>query len=358
VKNLYAVIMAGGSGTRLWPRSREGQPKQFLDLIGSQTMLQQTFNRLTPLVGAGRVFVVASALHVETIRAQLPSLPRDHIIVEPTGRGTAPCIGLSALYVKRADPAAVMACLPADHYIEQEAAFREVLHAAGEVAQRGALVILGIKPTWAETGYGYIERGEPLPAASRHEVFTVKRFTEKPDAATAAEFIASGRYYWNAGIFVGRAAMFLEALREWMPATYARLSEIEAALGTPQEMATLTRIWPQVEKQTFDYGVMEHAQNVAVVPADVGWNDVGSWATLLDLLRGDGNGNVITGPHLGLDTRRTLVYSRDRLIATVGLEDMIVVDSGDVVLVCPKARAQEVRELVESLKKDGRSEYL
>lgn len=355
---MYALIMAGGVGSRLWPRSRKQTPKQLLNLISEQTMFQEAVARLDPLFKPEQIFVVASADYVPTMQEQVPQLSPQNYVVEPCGHGTAPCIGLAALYLRHLDPDAIMAVLTADHFIEKGEVFRQALFAAGRLAGQGRLVTLGIQPSFPATGYGYILRAEELADVGDVEAYRVKRFTEKPDLATARKFLATGRYYWNSGMFIWRVTDVMAEFRHQMPELYDQLVEIDAAIGTPQEKEVLERVWQDVENQTIDYGIMEGARNVAVIPADIGWSDVGSWATLLDILPGDGEGNVVTGRHLGVDTKRTLVYSPHRLVATVGLEDMIVVDAGDALLVCPRDRAQDVKKIVDELNARGEDTYL
>jgi mannose-1-phosphate guanylyltransferase len=355
---VYALIMAGGVGARLWPRSRKQTPKQLLNLISERTMFQEAVARLDPLFKVGQIFVVAGADYVPTMRDQVPELPPQNYFVEPCGHGTAPCIGLAALYLRRLDPDAIMAVLTADHFIKDGKVFREALGAAGRLAQQGRLVTLGIQPSFPSTGYGYILRAEKLADLGGLEAYGVKRFTEKPDLPTARKFLTTGRYYWNSGMFIWRVTDIMAEFRRQMPELYWQLTQIDAAIGTPQEKEVLERVWQDVENQTIDYGIMEGAQNVAVIPVDIGWSDVGSWATLLDILPGDGDGNVVTGRHLGVDTARTFVYSPHRLVATLGLKDMVVVDTGDVLLVCPKDRAQDVKKIVDELQAQGEDAYL
>ena len=350
--------MAGGVGSRLWPRSRKQTPKQLQNLTSERTMFQEAVARLAPLFKPEQIFVVAGAHYVPTMREQVPDLPAENYIVEPSGHGTAPCIGLAAVYLRRLDPESAMVVLTADHFIEKWAEFRQALAAAVRLAQQGQLITLGIKPSFPSTGYGYICRDERVTDFEDVEAYRVRRFTEKPDLPTARKFLASGRYYWNSGMFIWRVADIMAEFRWQMPVLHEQLTEIGAAVGTPQEKEVLERIWQGVENQTIDYGIMEGARNVAVIPVDIGWSDVGSWATLLDILPGDEKGNVVTGRHLGIDTKRTLVHSPHRLVATVGLEDMIVVDTGDALLVCPKDRAQDVKKLVDMLKAQGEDAYL
>jgi len=355
---LYAVIMAGGVGTRLWPRSRQNMPKQFLDIVAENTMLQETFLRIEPLIPPDRVFVITNGTCAPIVREQIPWLPRDNVLVEPAGRNTAPCIGLAALYLRQLDPEGVMVVLPADHLIREAAHFREVLKVVAEVAQDGHLATMGIQPDSPHTGYGYIQRGDSLRQVGQHGVYKVARFTEKPDEVTAHRFLDSGQYYWNSGMFGWKVSAILEAIKVHLPALHAQLMTIEAALGSQREREVMEEVWQRVEGISIDYGVMERAGNVAVIPMDVGWSDVGSWATVAELLPKDADDNVVVGEHIGIDTTGSLLYSSGRLIATIGLRDIIVVDTGDAVLVCPRARAQEVKDLVDELRGRQRDEYL
>jgi len=350
--------MAGGSGTRLWPASREARPKQLLGLLSERTMLQEACWRIAPLVPDDQIFVMTSEAYTDVVRQQIPQVPAANIVGELEGHGTAPCIGLSALYLKRLDPEAVMAVLTADHHIEKADELRRALGAAAQVAEGSCLVTLGIRPNRPATGYGYIERAEKLAQISGLDVYRVEKFTEKPDLPTAQAFVESGRYYWNSGMFIWRVSAILQEFGKLMPRFYAQLMEIDAALGTTEERAVLERVWPQVENETIDYGIMEHAEDVAVIPVDIGWSDVGDWTALSELLPTDEEGNVVVGQHVGLDTTGCLIHGSRRLVATIGLEDMIVVDTEDALLVCPRERAQEVRDLVKKLKESGREEYL
>jgi len=354
----YALIMAGGIGTRLWPLSRRNRPKQSLKLVGERTMLQYAVGRIAPLFPPEQIFVVTSAEHVEPLAAQAPELPAENFIVEPEGRGTAPAIGLGAIHLRRQDPEAVMAVLTADHFIAEEARFRRALTAAGQMAAEGHLITLGIEPASPSTGYGYIKQGECLGEVCGFKVFRVECFTEKPDLETATRMVESGSYSWNSGMFIWRAERILEEFRRQMPQFYAQLMRVERALGTPAYQATLKRIWPRVAKQTIDYGVMERAEDVVVIPVDIGWSDVGSWGSLLALLPADEEGNILVGPHVGLDTRDTLVFGQGRLIATIGLEGLVIVDTEDALLVCAREREQDVRDIVRRLEESGDTEWL
>lgn len=357
--HLFALIMAGGVGTRLWPLSRESRPKQVLPLIGERSMFQIAVDRLAPLFTPDRVLIVASRNHTQLLRAEATGIPAGNFIVEPMGRGTAPAIALGAIRLRRRDPDAVMAVLTADHHIADEAGFRRCLAAASRVAERGHLVTLGVTPDYPATGYGYIERGEAVESVDNLMAYMVAAFREKPSAAVAERFVADGRHSWNSGMFIWRVDRFLVELSRTMPEFYTQLEEIDRALGTPDEEATLARIWPRVASQTVDYGVMEKARDVAVIPVDIGWSDVGSWSSLLDILPGDEDGNVVVhAEHMSQDSHNNLVYGRDRLVATVGLDDVIIVDTEDAVLVCERNNAEGVKLIVDRLKQGGRKEYL
>jgi len=301
---------------------------------------------------------VTGEAYTDVVRQQIPQVPAANVIGELEGHGTAPCIGLSALYLRRLDPGAVMAVLTADHYIEKADELRRVLGTAAQVVEEGRLVTLGIKPNRPAMGYGYIERAEKLGHVNGHDVYRVEKFTEKPDLTTAQAFVESGRYYWNSGMFIWKVSTILREFEKLMPRFYTQLMDIDAALGTTEERAVLERVWPQVENETIDYGIMEHADDVAVIPVDIDWSDVGDWTALSELLSADEEGNVVVGQHVGLDTTDCLIHGSRRLVTTIGLEGMIVVDTEDALLVCPKERAQEVRDLVKKLRESGREEYL
>jgi mannose-1-phosphate guanylyltransferase len=327
-------------------------------LTGENSLLRETYLRVAPLVEPQQVYVATSASHADQVRAQLPELPAENIIVEPMGKGTAPCVGLAALHMRRRTPDGIMASLHADHVILDPDGFRSALRSAAALAEKGHIATLGITPRWPETGYGYIEAGQALEDAGFAGAYYALRFTEKPDAETAQSFVQSGRFYWNSGIFVWKVARILDEILVLLPELHSALAEIDRAIGAPDEQTVLQRVWPQIHSVTIDVGIMEKARGVAVIPISVGWNDVGSWKAVADVIPGDADGNTIIGEHLGLDTRGTLVVGGKRLIATIGLEDMVIVDTGDVLLVCPKNRAQDVKGLVERLRSQGKKQYL
>lgn len=360
-EQLYAVIMAGGIGSRLWPRSRATSPKQFLDLTGPRTMLQETVDRIQPLIPLERLLVVVGQDHVAAVRAQIPSLPEENVLVEPGPRGTAPCIGLAAVALRQRDPQATMAVFPADHLIMDASAFRRAIAAAARVAQQGYLVTLGITPSHPHTGYGYIQRGHPLGEVAGLPAFEVQRFAEKPDAPTAQAFVESGEYFWNGGIFVWRAASILSEMERLLPRLHMELQTLALNWKAPEFPDILAAAWEQVPRTTIDYGVMEQAQCVAVLPIDVGWDDVGNWANLAGLVDSDENGNARRGAghHLLVETSDTYVYTTaGRLVVLVGVEGFIVIDTPDALLVCRKDHAQGVRDVVDRLEENGLERYL
>ena len=358
----YAVIMAGGGGTRLWPISRKDRPKQLLPLLGEETLFQGTVARLIDLFPPERILVVTVERQAEEMRKQVPEIPPENYLIEPAPRGTASVVGLAAVVLRHRDPEAAMAILPSDHFIRNRDLFHYLLREAFDVARQNALVTLGITPAFPSTAYGYIQQGEPLNANFKYPVYRVKRFKEKPDEKTAQEFLRSRDHSWNSGMFIWRADAILAEIERQMPDLYSALTKIAACWGTPQQDEVLRPLWQNVKVETIDYGVMERAEQVVVLPAGgLGWNDVGSWDTLFDVLFPDMNGNVSTASqHLALETHNSLVYGSngERLIVTIGIDDTVIVDAGDVLLVCKSDQAQKVRDVVEHLKKHRQEKYL
>ena len=351
---LYPVVMAGGSGTRFWPLSRKARPKQFLALATDRPLIVETVKRLEGLATPGRTYVVCGPVHARAVRRLLPRLPAANVLVEPIARNTAPAIGLATLHVQARDPEGVLAVLPSDHHVADVPGFRAVLVRAAEVARSGALVTIGIEPTRPETGYGYIRVGEQLHGGAAR----VKAFVEKPDAPTAAGYLASGGYLWNGGIFVFTARAMLEAIARHMPELAAVLDRIAPTLGTSRYGAALKKWFPTAKAVSIDYGVMEKAEQIAVVPGAFGWSDVGSFAALPEVRPGDDAGNVVVGEGAVLvDSAGCVVVGSGRPLGLVGLRDMVVVDSGDAVLVVPRDRSQDVRAVVQSLKARGLGKF-
>jgi mannose-1-phosphate guanylyltransferase len=360
---IYPVVMAGGSGTRFWPLSRKNRPKQFLALAGDAPLLAATVDRLPPLARGRDTYVVCGPAHAAAARRMLPSLPAANFIVEPCARNTAPCVGLAALHVAARDTRGVIAMLPADHHIAKPKAFRDALGAAAALAAQGAVATIGIHPSRPETGYGYLKLGPRLAARGRPKgsgpAHKVERFVEKPDVVTAARYLADGGYLWNSGIFVFRADVILDEIGRAMPVLGEQLDVIGQSLGTPAYARTLKRVFPDCPSISIDYGVMEKSKRIAVVPAEFGWSDVGSFAALPDVRPTDHLGNVAEGDALVIDGRNDVVVAAGgRPVAVVGIDDVVVVDAGDAVLVCRRDRAQDVRKAVEELGRRGRDEVL
>lgn len=358
---LYAVVMAGGSGTRFWPESRRTRPKQLLRLVGDQTLLQQTLARIEPVVAAEQTLVVTGADQADETRRQLPQVPSDNVVAEPCGRDTAPCVGLAATLIAERDPQGVMLLLPADHIIGPNEEFQRMVRAAAQLVERRpeALVTFGTRPTHPATGYGYIHRGQGDEPIEGVPVYQVREFREKPDHKTAEQYLASGEYYWNGGIFAWRADRIRALLAEFQPGIAAALDRLAAALGTSQYQSVLQREYPTMDRISIDYAVMERATGVWVLEAPYRWDDAGSWQALARLLPADGDGNTVTGTHCGIDTSGCIIRGqKDHLIATLGVRDLIVVQTPDATLVADRRDEEAVKELVNLLRERGYEQYL
>ena len=352
-----ALIMAGGRGERFWPRSRQNMPKQFLSLTDDgKTMIQLTVERILPLVAMEDIFIVTNRGYRELVRAQLPELPEGNILCEPVGKNTAPCIGLGAVHIAKKYGDAVMMVLPSDHLIKYTSLFLNTLTDACEVAEQGGnLVTLGIAPDCPETGYGY-NKFQPEQTLGR--AFAVERFVEKPDLETAKAYLASEQYLWNSGMFIWKTSTILKNLQTYLPETYRGLYKIGEAIGTPMEEQVLEREFQAFEAESIDYGVMEKAKNIYILSGAFGWDDVGSWLAVGRIKRSNELGNVVNGNVVTVDTRNTTIQGSEKLIAAVGLEDMIVVDSEDALLICEKDHAGDIKKVLENLKICNRTEYL
>jgi mannose-1-phosphate guanylyltransferase len=342
-------VMAGGSGTRFWPESREGLSKQFLDLSGGGTMMAETLRRLSPLAPAENLWVVAGAKDRGNIsRAALP-VPKGNVLLEPSGRNTAPALALAAEEIFLRDPDAVVVATPADHEIREVKAFRSVVSSALSLARRSRrIVTIGISPTRPATGYGYIERGAPFDGRGR--AFHVARFTEKPDAARAAAFVRSGRYYWNSGLFVFRADLFRERVGHHLPDVAGPLAEAFLHHGKGSFRKALRRAWERIPSVSVDYGVMEKEEEILVVPGDFGWSDLGTWGSLHEFLKPEG-GNAAKGDAVLVDCRNVLARTDEGIVAVLGMEGVAVVKSRGTVLVCPLDRSEEVKRIVEEVRR-------
>jgi mannose-1-phosphate guanylyltransferase len=362
---LHALIMAGGGGTRFWPRSRVGKPKQFLALAGEQTLLQQTVERIESLVPPERTWVITGAAYADETARQLPRLPRERIIGEPCGRDTAPCIGLGAALIRQHDPSAIMAVMPADHVIEPAQEFRRAALVAEHAVQEraDALVTFGIAPTFPATGYGYIERGQEASRRQGVPVFHVQSFREKPNEAAARQFLAAGRYFWNSGIFFWRAESILQALAANRPALAEAVMALADAWRTPRRDEALARQYPGLEKISIDFAVMENAiaqgRPVLVVEAPYRWDDVGSWLALERMQPQDADHNTVSARHCGVKTSSCIIVGEtDKLIATVGVKDLIVIQDGDCILVADRSHEGSIKQLVDELRRRGLEKYL
>jgi mannose-1-phosphate guanylyltransferase len=349
----HVAILAGGEGTRLWPLSRSRRPKQLLQLSGSRSLIQQTVDRLLPLVAPERILIITERSHADDLRAQLPELPDSSIVVEPMRRGTAAALLLAGLHIRERAPGATWASVHSDAFITDDDEFRRTLAAALIAAQSGDhLLTTGVRPRFAATGYGYIQVGEPIGTVDGYEVRHVKRFVEKPDQATADEYVASGDYLWNPGVFVWRNATLLDAF-------HAHLPDIFSTLDVP--VARVDEVYANARRETIDVGIMEQATNVATIPSDFGWSDIGSWAELWELATDrDAADNVLRGAGrvLAADSARNLVYAEGRSVALVGVKDLVVVETADAVFICPRDRAQDVKLIVQRLQQDGSAELL
>jgi mannose-1-phosphate guanylyltransferase len=360
---IYAVIMAGGVGARFWPRSREKNPKQLLEIAGEGTMIQNTLRRLGNFVEPKNVFVVTNKMQKLGVMQQLPQVPPANILVEPVGRNTAPCIGLAAMFVQRLDPQGIMVVLPADHIIQDEAEFVRVLELGASVANASdALVTIGIQPNRPETGYGYIQvrddAADSRPSFMKEGVFQVKTFAEKPNPQMAQQFLESGDFLWNSGMFMWRVDVILAEIQRSLPDLHEQLKMLEPALGTPMFEQNLERAYGMVRSISIDYGVMEKAKSVFVIRGDFGWNDVGSWDEVCRLAPKDECGNFAEGKIIAVNSKNTYVHAPGKLVATVDVEDLIIIQTEDALLVCKKEGSQDVKEVVDYLRRKKMNDYL
>ncbi len=354
----FAVVMAGGAGTRFWPRSRRRHPKQLLPIVSARSMLQETVARARVVAPPARTLVVVTTALVSEVRRQLPELPPGNVIGEPVGRNTAACIGLAALRVARVDPEGVMAVLPADHLVADLPEFRRAVRLALDLAAEDHLVTIGITPTHPETGYGYIEWGHALPA-TRGQAAWAASFREKPSRRRAQRFVATGRYLWNSGIFAWRARRVLEEIGRHVPVRGRLLRRLEPVVGTSREAAALRRCYANMPAVSIDYGVLERADRVAVIRGRFRWSDLGSWAAMEGLWKSNGRrGNAVQGRAIAVGARGCIVSAPDRLVALCGVDDLVVVDTSDALLVCHKGRAQDVRLVVRELERRGLTRLL
>ena len=360
-----AVLLAGGRGTRFWPRSRMRTPKQLLNIAGDDTMLRATLRRLQPVLGVNNCWAVTNVEQAAAVRREMRGVPASHILAEPLGRNTAAAIGLAAIHIEHERGDAVMAVLPSDSYIADVARYRKLVRAAIQMAQvSGNLVVMGIPPTRPETGYGYIERGKGRERSLGINAFEVRRFTEKPALPLAKRYVASRRYFWNAGMFFWRASTFLNALKQFLPFTHNALVELGQFIGKPQYAEQLRRTYARLENISVDYAVMEPATrvkgtfHVAVIPANVGWSDIGSWAAVYELLAQKPGANVSSGPFHVLDASGNYFWTPKKFVAAIGVQDLVLVETDDAVLLCRRERSQDVGKIVKWLEENRRRDLL
>ena len=352
-RNLYAVILAGGKGERFWPLSRAARPKQLLPLAGKHSLLRQTVSRVRSVVPPERIFVITSSGIERRVRSELNDLRGINVVGEPLSRNTAPALALASFLISRRSPDAICAVLPSDHVVGNRTEFLRNLKQAARAADRGSLVVFGVKPTRAETGYGYVHAGG-RESSLGPGVLHVKRFVEKPDRRTAVKFMKSGEHYWNSGMFVWRADVFLEGVRKHMPELHADLARFERSLGKKTRRAALKEFYLRVDAESIDYGLLEKSRNIAMVKADFPWDDLGSWASLERIRAKDRNGNISHGRAVALDTTDCVLFSRQGLVATLGVRDLVVVRTEDVTLVCSREMVQEVKRISRALSASGR----
>ena len=357
----YAVIMAGGGGTRLWPLSRQNNPKQCLKLIGEKTFFQLAVERLSPIFNEDHIYVVTVADQVNALRELEERIPLENYLIEPMPRGTASVVGYAAEILQQKHGSVTMAVLTSDHIIENEPCFLELLENAYIAAQQEHLITLGILPTYAATGYGYIHQGKRISSFS-FPIFQVQEFVEKPDLDHAEQYLASQNYYWNSGMFAWKTSAILKEFEYQMPTLFSSLELLGRYYGTEDYEQVLNDVWLKIAPQTIDYGIMEHAQNVAVLPAErLGWSDVGSWDSLFEIVESDPNGNVdLSTLSILMDNKNCLVKIDDpeKIIVAAGLEDVIIVDTKDALLICRKGQSQKVRQIVHELKKNKLNKFL
>jgi mannose-1-phosphate guanylyltransferase len=355
---MYIVVMAGGKGTRFWPRSRATVPKQLLDIVGQKTMIQETVERVLPVASKDKILIVTNEEHVNDLKSQLPDIPDSNIIAEPVGRNTAPCICLAATRIHKHEPEEIMAVLPADHYIGDAKAFCNCLEKAAEVARSSnALVTIGISPQKPETGYGYIQFDEQSDSEQKG-IHRVVRFHEKPDLKSAEEFLRQGNFLWNSGMFVWKVSAILNEIKEHLPEIYSNIVSVETLWETPKVKEAIASAYEKIKSVSIDYGVMEKSDNVLTLKGDFDWNDIGSWSAIHDISKKDEDSNEMRGDVISVDSKDVLVYSPKKLTAVVGLRDVIVVETDDALLVCAMDKAQDVRKVVDILEKKGRKEFL
>jgi mannose-1-phosphate guanylyltransferase len=359
MRNLYTLIMAGGAGTRFWPRSKVAKPKQYLNIFGDDSLLQSTIKRFSTFTETENIYIVSGKSQAEVLEEQTQMLPKNNLIYEPVGKNTLPCIGLAAMFAEKENPDGIMVVSPSDHLIENDELFKDTVLAAAKIAdEKNGIVTIGITPTFPATGYGYVQTAENISGSDKIKQFKVNRFVEKPDEPTAKEYLKQGGFYWNSGLFVFKISVFLDSIKEFAPDLYNDLKKIQADFGTPSYEQTLDTIYRAVKSISVDYGIMEHAKNIYLVEGNFNWNDLGGWESVYLADKKDENGNAGSGESIFLDTKNSYIHSENGLIAVVGLEDVIVVQNGNTTLVCKRENAEDVKKIVDQLKSENKTKYL
>lgn len=356
---IVCLIMAGGSGTRFWPRSRVENPKQYLDIMGNESLLQSTIKRFETFTDNRNIYIVSSKSQANVLEEQTPEIPRENLIYEPVGKNTLPCIGLAAMFAEKENPDGVMVVSPSDHLIKNDKLFRETVVAGAKIAEeKDGIVTIGIKPTYPATGYGYVKTAAEITGNEKIRGFKVERFVEKPDETTASEYLKQGVFFWNSGIFIFKIPVFLHAVKQFAPDLYSDLRKIQADMGNPSFEQTLDAIYRAVESISVDYGIMEHARNLFLVEGHFDWNDLGSWESVYQLSEKDENRNAGSDESIFIDSHNSYVYTDDGLVTLIGLDDVMVVRDGNAVLVCKREKAEDVKKAVEQLKEKKRNQFL
>ncbi|MFW5773990.1 MAG: mannose-1-phosphate guanylyltransferase [Tangfeifania sp.] len=356
---IYTLIMAGGSGTRFWPRSRVAKPKQYLKLFGEKTLLQSTLERFKTFTETENIYIVSSQNQAGALEGQVTELPKENLIYEPVGKNTLPCIGLAAMFAEKDNPDGIMVVSPSDHLINEHGLFRDTIQAAAKIAdEKDGIVTIGITPDYPATGYGYVKTAEDITGDEKINQFKVERFIEKPDLENAKKYLKDGGYYWNSGLFIFKVSVFLDAVKEFAPDLYKDLQRIQQDIGKPAFSQTLDTIYRAVESISVDYGIMEHAKNIYLVEGNFDWNDLGSWESVYLEENKDENGNAAKGDAIFIDSKNSYVCSEDEIVALVGLDDVVVVRDGNATLVCKRDKVQDVKKIVEQLKSENKSKYL
>jgi mannose-1-phosphate guanylyltransferase len=359
MNNIYSLIMAGGSGTRFWPRSREKKPKQFLSILGKETLLQASVNRFLQITTKENIYIISKLVQKEEIAKQNLPINPENILYEPIGKNTLPAIGLASLFIQKKDPHGIVIVSPADHLVDNQPAFREAINAACRIASNyDGIVTIGITPSYPSTGYGYISIDKEIDSGSGIKAFKVNRFVEKPDIETAVMYCSKGEYFWNSGLFVFKCSVLWDAIRKYTPSIYGSLKEIGNHLDSPNYFEEISTIYNTINGVSIDYAIMEKSVNTYLVKGDFLWNDLGSWEQIYEIAEKDEFKNASEGQVMFEDTENSYVYSHDGIIALIGVKDLLVIQDGNATLVCKRERAEDVKKLVERMKSLGLKEYI